>query len=77
MVHLEDLLLRRTRLGLLLPDGGAILFETLKPLCQQILGWSEDRWHSELHEYTQLINQCYSLPKRLLKNTVSPAAEVS
>lgn len=66
VVHLEDLMLRRTRLGLLLKNGGEVLFERLKPLCQQSLGWSDERWISELRNYQRLINQHYALPKRSL-----------
>ncbi len=64
VVHLEDLLLRRTRLGLLLANGAASLLPTVQPLCQHILGWSDERWHTELAAYTQLVEQYYSLPKR-------------
>lgn len=63
VVHLEDLLLRRTRLGLLLKNGGEVLFESLKPLCQDKLGWSDSQWNIELSDYKQLINHCYGLPK--------------
>ena len=62
VVHLEDLLLRRTRLGLLLKNGGERVFERLKPLCKDILGWSEATWNAELDDYKQRIVQSYGLP---------------
>jgi len=60
--HLDDLLLRRTRLGLLLPQGGSAIFPILKPICQQGLGWSSKQWQAEVKRYKQLWAQCYSLP---------------
>ncbi|WP_250658744.1 glycerol-3-phosphate dehydrogenase/oxidase [Alkalimarinus coralli] len=64
IVHLEDLLLRRTRLGLLIGNGGEAIFDRLKPLCQSILGWDDERWNTELASYQKLIEECYSLPAR-------------
>jgi len=44
VVHLEDLLLRRVRLGLLLPQGGRDLIGRIRDIVQPELGWSDDRW---------------------------------
>ena len=60
--HLDDLLLRRTRLGLLLPQGAAGLFPALQGICQQELGWTAERWLSERARYQALWQRCYSLP---------------
>jgi glycerol-3-phosphate dehydrogenase len=60
--HLEDLLLRRTRLGLILPHGGETILPVVKQICLQELGWSEPQWQKELAEYQSLIACCYSLP---------------
>jgi glycerol-3-phosphate dehydrogenase len=60
--HLDDLLLRRTRLALLTPQGGAAIFPTLQRICQQELGWTDERWQSELARYQELWRRCYSLP---------------
>ena len=62
MVHLEDLLLRRTRLGLVLKDGGVALFDRIKPICQGEMGWSELRWQEESQNYLALWQRCHSLP---------------
>ena len=45
--HLDDLLLRRTRLGLLLPRGGEAELERIGVVCREELGWDEPRWQSE------------------------------
>lgn len=63
IVHLDDLLLRRSRLGLLLKDGGAQLFPALKSLCQQELGWNDAQWQAELQRYQDLWQTYYSLPR--------------
>lgn len=62
--HLDDLLLRRTRLGLILPDGADSILPAVKQICQPELGWSEDRWEHEQANYLALWNSCYSLPER-------------
>jgi glycerol-3-phosphate dehydrogenase len=49
--HLDDLLLRRTRLGLLTRDGGLGLLEHVKPIVQAELGWSDMRWRLEVDDY--------------------------
>lgn len=62
--HLDDLLLRRTRLGVLLPQGGAALLEDIRRLCQPELGWDDAHWEAEVAAYLALWNCCYSLPPR-------------
>jgi len=62
VVHLDDLLLRRTRLGLLLKNGAEELFSTLEIICQQELGWDKVKWQSELSRYQAIIRQHYALP---------------
>ena len=53
VVHLEDLLLRRVRLGLLLPEGGREHLPRIRALCQQELGWDERRWVEEEAAYLE------------------------
>lgn len=62
IVHLDDLLLRRTRLGLLLPNGGLGDMATLQALCQDALGWSDSQWQAEVARYQQLWKTHYALP---------------
>lgn len=60
--HLDDLLLRRTRLGFVLPSGGKKHLATIRKLCQKELGWNTARWEEEQLGYLELWNSAYSLP---------------
>jgi glycerol-3-phosphate dehydrogenase len=62
VLHLDDLLLRRTRIGLLLADGAAAELPQIRALCQPRLGWSAARWDEEQQAYLALWQRCYSLP---------------
>jgi glycerol-3-phosphate dehydrogenase len=62
VVHLDDLLLRRTRLGLLLENGAEELFPDLMKICGQELGWNNTKWQSEVSRYRDIFLQYYSLP---------------
>lgn len=53
--HLDDLLLRRTRLGLLLRDGGAAILPRVGRIACTELGWNAERWARELTRYRALI----------------------
>jgi glycerol-3-phosphate dehydrogenase len=64
VLHIEDLLLRRTRLGLLLRDGGAELLPRVRSICQPELGWTDAQWESEEAAYRQVVERYYSLPAR-------------
>jgi len=62
VVHLEDLLLRRTRLGLLLPEGGLTEINHIRSICQPVLGWDDDRWAIEVENYRKVWQRAYSPP---------------
>lgn len=64
VAHLDDLLLRRSRLGLLLADGGAVHLPHIRRIVQSELGWDEARWEAEETAYRTLIGASYSLPDR-------------
>lgn len=64
VVHLDDLLLRRVRLGHLLPEGGKESLPRIRAICQPELGWDEARWQAEEVAYLDLWHTCYSLPDR-------------
>lgn len=64
VVHLDDLLLRRVRLGLLLPNGGAAHLPRIRAICQPELGWDDARWQQEEAAYLALCRRCYGLPER-------------
>ena len=58
--HLDDLLLRRTRLGLLLPDGARAELPALRDITREELGWDDSRWEAEVSRYTKIYTQFYS-----------------
>ncbi|WP_348764879.1 glycerol-3-phosphate dehydrogenase/oxidase [uncultured Salinisphaera sp.] len=51
VAHLDDLLLRRTRAGLLLEQGGLAELPALEPLVRDTLGWDAARWNDEVERY--------------------------
>jgi glycerol-3-phosphate dehydrogenase len=60
--QLDDLLLRRTRLGLQLREGGVPLLGRVRAICQGELGWSDERWDQEATRYAALWAAHYNLP---------------
>lgn len=64
VIHLDDLLLRRTRLGLILPNGAMtpLISQRVKQICQQELGWDEQKWQQEADRYQALWQRYYYLP---------------
>ena len=60
VVHLEDLLLRRVRLGLLLPQGGRDLLGRIREIVQPELGWDDERWQQEEAAYLKTWQSYYS-----------------
>lgn len=64
VIHLDDLLLRRTRLGLILPNGAMtpLISARLKQICQQELGWNQQKWQQEVERYQALWQRYYHLP---------------
>lgn len=62
VVHLDDLLLRRTRLGLTLPKGGQALLGQVREYCGPVLGWDDAVWKSELERYQGIWQSAYTPP---------------
>jgi len=62
VVHLEDLLLRRTRLGLLVPGGGQAQLHSVRAITQDTLGWDDAVWEREAAQYAALWKCCYAPP---------------
>jgi glycerol-3-phosphate dehydrogenase len=58
--HLDDLLLRRVRIGLLLHEGGRAYMERIKAVCVPVMNWDEQRWKKEIEDYFNLWKVCYS-----------------
>ena len=64
VIHLDDLLLRRARIGLLLPNGAAAALPRVRTICQAELGWTDARWDDEQRRYLDLWSRCYAPPDR-------------
>jgi len=62
VLHLDDVMLRRTRLGILLKDGGAEILGPVETLCRDLLGWDDHKWQQEIDRYQQVIAQHYMVP---------------
>ena len=62
VVHLDDLLLRRTRLGLQLRNGGEEIFPRVQALCADELGWDDAAWRREAGAYSERIRRNYGVP---------------
>ncbi|GHB23127.1 FAD-dependent glycerol-3-phosphate dehydrogenase [Pseudovibrio japonicus] len=75
VVHLDDLLLRRTRIGLVLAHGGAELANELETRLREKLGWSMNKWQEEWSRYEQICRKHYSLPSARAAQTQELAPE--
>jgi len=62
VVHLDDLLLRRVRMGLLMPLGGFDQMDKIRKLVQTPLGWSDETWQTETARYETIWRKNYFLP---------------
>ncbi len=62
VIHLDDLLLRRVRLGLLTRRGGVSLLPRIRKIAQPELGWDDTRWETEAGDYARLWERSYHLP---------------
>lgn len=60
VVHLDDLLLRRARVGFLLPRGGLDHVARIRELVQPALGWDDARWAVEQRDYERVWSQSYA-----------------
>ncbi|SFC96161.1 glycerol-3-phosphate dehydrogenase/oxidase [Pseudoalteromonas denitrificans] len=58
--HLDDLLLRRTRLGNVLPNGAFEHLDNIKPWVMRYLKWDQNKWESEVSRYQKIWQTCYS-----------------
>jgi glycerol-3-phosphate dehydrogenase len=74
--HLDDLLLRRVRIGLLTPEGGKAYLNRVKSICQNVLPWDRARWRNEIKMYKDRWNRSYNLPQRRAKSRTARAISV-
>ena len=58
--HLDDLLLRRVRLGNLMPEGAQPLLPEIRKIVQPELGWNDTRWQAEEKKYRETWKKYYS-----------------
>lgn len=68
--HLSDLLLRRVRIGLCLPKGGAHLLNKIETLCNPYLSWDSQTWETEKKAYVNLWETVYSPPDKVKKGVL-------
>lgn len=61
VVYLEDLMLRRTRIGLLLGQGGKEFLPRIREICQPLLEWNDDKWDLEEQQYLETWQRCHSV----------------
>jgi len=61
VVHLDDLLLRRLRLGLQVRRGGVTEMEDLRPFIQPELDWDNIRWQWEVARYARIRELYYAV----------------
>jgi glycerol-3-phosphate dehydrogenase len=59
VVHLDDLLLRRVRVGLLLDRGGLDHIAQIRKVAQPELGWDDSTWEREEGRYREVWNKFY------------------
>ncbi|HEJ83437.1 MAG TPA: glycerol-3-phosphate dehydrogenase/oxidase [Desulfobacteraceae bacterium] len=62
--HLSDLLLRRVRIGLVTPEGGAPYLDRIQHLCAPVLPWDAARWQMERAAYEELWKKSHAVPDR-------------
>ncbi len=61
--HLSDLMLRRVRVGLLTPSGGARYLDRIQRLCAPVMSWDDARWKMERESYRELWKAKYAPPE--------------
>jgi glycerol-3-phosphate dehydrogenase len=59
VVHLDDLLLRRVRIGITLPNGGMDEIGRIRAIVQPELGWDDHRWMDEVDAYCETWARSY------------------
>lgn len=60
--HLDDLMLRRTRIGNVLPKGAIDLLPEIQRYCEKYLPWNEQKWQDEIQRYRDIWQQFYGVP---------------
>ncbi len=68
--HLDDLLFRRVRAGMLTPKGGKAYLKRIKKMCAPVLPWDRKQWKNEMKNYLDLWNRIYGLPAEFSEKSV-------
>jgi glycerol-3-phosphate dehydrogenase len=63
VMHLGDLMMRRTRIGLVMPQGGVAILPRIGSICRDELGWDAARWAKEETEYRTYWQSRHAPPK--------------
>ncbi len=63
VIHLDDLMVRRTRIGLVMRDGGRDILPVIEPVVKEELGWNHKKWEEEKARYIKIWEKYYYLPK--------------
>lgn len=61
--HLWDLLLRRTRIGILLPEGGCPHLDRIEAMCAPVMDWDASRWEKERRAYRDYWHEVHAVPE--------------
>jgi glycerol-3-phosphate dehydrogenase len=61
--HLDDLLLRRFRVGLTAREGGRQYLDAIRPTVQRALEWDCTRWRWETERYQTIWEQTHGVPR--------------
>jgi len=60
--HLSDLLLRRVRIGILMPGGGESHLDRIQSLCAPMISWDADKWQKERRDYLDHWRYAHAVP---------------
>lgn len=71
LTSISDLMLRRTRLGLLLPGGGESVLDSVMEICREELGWDAVRADQERRRYLAEMSRTHSIPPRTGTNALN------
>lgn len=74
VTSIGDLMLRRTRLGLLLPGGGERMLGSVIEICRDELGWDGVRADQERRLYLTEVRRSHSIPPRTSQTNSAPPA---
>ncbi len=70
--NLSDLLLRRVRIGLFLPNGGMDLMDEIQARVQPFLAWDDARWIQERKAYEKVWQDAYAPPAQKINPLNEP-----